>query len=379
MWPAPTIEPRRGRRVLMLLTDAYGGHGGIALANRDVIEAMCLDPTIERIVALPRIAKVPLPGSLPSKLDFDLSAIGGMGSYLRAVARALRKGPFDMVLCGHINLLPLARAVATLARAPLSLTIHGIEAWQPSKRAITRWASESADFITAVSSVTLERFRSWASYPDAKCSVLPNAIHFERFSIGPKNAELERRYDVAGRRVVMTFGRLAGQDRYKGFDRMLESLGHMVARIPDLVYIIAGDGVDRPRLERKVRDLGLAAHVRFTGMVAEEEKADHYRLADVYAMPSRGEGFGFVLLEAMACGTPAIGSTRDGTREAMRDGMLGPIVDPLDTPALVDAVVSSLERPRAIPPGLDYFAFPNFVIRLSAITRRVMAAEPQYR
>ncbi|MDB5679114.1 glycosyltransferase family 4 protein [Sphingomonas bacterium] len=357
----------------MLLTDAYGGHGGIALANRDAIEAMCLNPAIEQVVALPRIAKLPLSGSLPDKLDFDLSAIGGMRSYLRAMARALRRGPFDMVFCGHINLLPLARAVATLLRAPLSLTIHGIEAWKPSERAITRWTSGSADFITAVSGVTLERFRSWAPYPDAKCAVLPNAIHFDRFSVGPKNAELERRYDVEGRRVVMTFGRLAGQHRYKGFDRMLEALGDMIELVPDLVYIIAGDGADRQRLERKALTLGVAKHVRFTGMVAEHEKADHFRLADVYAMPSRGEGFGFVLLEAMACGTPSIGSTEDGTREAMREGLLGPIVDPLDTSALVDAVVSSLERPRAIPPGLDYFAFPNFVTRLNTITGEVMA------
>jgi glycosyltransferase involved in cell wall biosynthesis len=108
-------------------------------------------------------------------------------------------------------------------------------------------------------------------------------------------------------------------------------------------------------------------------MVPEAEKADHYRLADVYVMPSRGEGFGFVLLEAMACGIPSIGSTRDGTREAMREGLLGPIVDPLDQQAVVDAVIASLKRPRAIPEGLDYFAFPAFARRLSVMTGKLMA------
>ena len=76
-----TATPR-GRRVLMLLTDAWGGHGGIALYNRDVIEAMCLDPTIDQVVALPRVAKLPLTGDLPAKLDFDLSALGGFGAYV---------------------------------------------------------------------------------------------------------------------------------------------------------------------------------------------------------------------------------------------------------------------------------------------------------
>ena len=357
----------------MLLTDAYGGHGGIALANRDVIEAMCLDPTVERVVVLPRVAKLPLTGPLPDKLDFDLSALGGKAAYIRALFRAMRRGPYDMVFCGHLNLLPIARVAATMLRAPMSLTIHGIDAWEPSKRAVSRWMARKADLVMAVSGVTLGRFRSWAPYPDEKCVVMPNAIHLDQFSVGPRNPELEARYDVAGRKVVMTFGRLAGSERYKGFDQVLEALPGIIARRPDIVYIIAGDGSDRERLEQKVHDLGLADHVRFTGMVAEEEKADHFRLADVYAMPSRGEGFGFVLLEAMACGIPSIGSSRDGTREAMREGLLGPVVDPLDVDAVVDAVISSLDRPRARPEGLDFFAYPRFVERLTATLGKLMA------
>lgn len=367
-----TAAPR-GRRVLMLLTDAWGGHGGIALYNRDVIEAMCLDPTIDQVVALPRVAKLPLVGDLPAKLDFDLSALGGFGAYVGAVMRAMRRGRYDLVYCAHLNLLPLARVVATLLRKPLVLAIYGIDAWEPSARALSRRLARSADHVMSISQVTLDRFRSWASYPDAATTLMPNAIHLDEFAPGPKSAELEKRYGLEGRKVVMTFGRLAGSERYKGFDRMLESLPDIVVRRPEVSYVIAGDGEDRARLEAKARDLGLADHVVFTGMVSEAEKADHYRLADVYSMPSRGEGFGFVLLEAMACGVPSIGSTRDGTREAMREGLLGPIVDPLDTAAIVDAVIASLERPRAIPQGLDYFAFPAFARRLAAMTGALMA------
>lgn len=366
-----TTAPR-GRRVLMLLTDAWGGHGGIALYNRDVIEAMCLDPTIDQVVALPRVAKLPLAGDLPAKLDFDLSALGGFGAYVRAVIRAMRRGRYDLVYCAHLNLLPLARAVATLLRKPLVLAIYGIDAWEPSPRAWSRRLARSADHVMSISRVTLDRFRSWAPYPDAATTLMPNAIHLDEFGLGPKNAELEARYGLEGRKALMTFGRLAGSERYKGFDAVLDALPAIVARRPEVSYVIAGDGGDRGRLEDKARDLGMAGHVVFTGMVREEEKADHYRLADVYVMPSRGEGFGFVLLEAMACGIPSIGSTRDGTREAMREGLLGPIVDPLDQQAVVDAVLAGLERPRAIPEGLDYFAFPAFAQRLAAMTGALM-------
>jgi glycosyltransferase involved in cell wall biosynthesis len=226
----------------------------------------------------------------------------------------------------------------------------------------------------SISQVTLDRFRSWAPYPDAATTLMPNAIHLDEFALGPKSPDLEARYGLQGRKVLMTFGRLAGSERYKGFDAVLDALPAIVEQRPDVSYVIAGDGSDRARLEDKARDLGMADHVVFTGMVREEEKADHYRLADVYVMPSRGEGFGFVLLEAMACGIPSIGSTRDGTREAMREGLLGPIVDPLDRQAIVNAVIASLDRPRAIPEGLDYFAFPAFAQRLAAMTGALIAS-----
>lgn len=364
-------EPLRGRRVLMLLTDAYGGHGGIALYNRDVIEALCADPAIAEVVALPRVAKLPIDVPMPDKLDFDLSALGGGVSYVRAVFRAMRRGRFDLVYCAHINLLPLARMTATLLRKPLVLAIYGVDAWTPNERRLSRMLARRADHILSISKVTLDRFRSWAAYPDDACTLMPNAIHLEQFGVAPKSAALEARYGLAGRKVVMTFGRLAANERYKGFDRLIDAVPALRERDPAIAYVIAGDGDDRARLEAKARDLGVAGHVVFTGMVDEAEKADHYRLADVYAMPSSGEGFGFVLLEAMACGIPAIGSTADGTREAMREGALGPVIDPDDRDALVDAVVASLNRPRAIPEGLDYFAFPAFVRRLAAMTGRL--------
>jgi glycosyltransferase involved in cell wall biosynthesis len=367
-----TAAPR-GRRVLMLLTDAWGGHGGIALYNRDVIEAMCLDPTIDQVVALPRVATLPLAGDLPAKLEFDLSALGGFAAYVRAVMRAMRRGRYDLVYCAHLNLLPLARAAATLLGKPLVLAIYGIDAWEPSRRALSRRLARSADHVMSISQVTLDRFRSWAPYPDAATTLMPNAIHLDEFAPGPKNPKLEARYGLQGSKVLMTFGRLAGSERYKGFDAVLDALPSIIEQRPNVSYVIAGDGNDRARLEDRVRDMGLTDHVVFTGMVAEAEKADHYRLADVYVMPSRGEGFGFVLLEAMACGIPSIGSTRDGTREAMREGLLGPIVDPLDQQGVIEAVIASLDRPRAIPEGLDYFAFPAFAQRLAAMTGALMA------
>jgi glycosyltransferase involved in cell wall biosynthesis len=91
--------------------------------------------------------------------------------------------------------------------------------------------------------------------------------------------------------------------------------------------MIVGDGDDRGRLEEKVKSLGLSQQVIFAGKILEHEKASHYCLADAYVMPSHGEGFGIVFLEALACGVPVIGSKVDGSREALLDGQLGRLVD----------------------------------------------------
>jgi phosphatidyl-myo-inositol dimannoside synthase len=92
----------------------------------------------------------------------------------------------------------------------------------------------------------------------------------------------------------------------------------LIKEIPTIAYLIAGDGTDRHRLEEKAKSLGVHGRVVFAGYIPESEKADHYRLADAYVMPGRGEGFGIVYLEALACGVPVVASQVDGGREAVR-------------------------------------------------------------
>ena len=173
---------------------------------------------------------------------------------------------------------------------------------------------------------------------------------------------------MQGKTIIMTFGRLAGKKRYKGFDEVMESLPQLARKIPDIAYLIAGDGDDKRRLQSKAEKLGIADRVVFAGYISEQEKSDHYRLADVYVMPSRGEGFGFVVLEALACGIPVVASKVDGTREAVRDGMLGLLVDPGNSEEIVAAIINTLECKRGVvPDGLKYFDYGSFMQRCNRI------------
>jgi glycosyltransferase involved in cell wall biosynthesis len=272
-------------------------------------------------------------------------------------------------------MVPLAGVAARLLAAPCLLWIHGIEAWQPSSRRLANRMLSRMTAVVAVSEYTRQRFLSWSGRPPETVLLLPNAIHAARFGPGSKNAGLAKRYALEGRTVLLTLGRLAADEPGKGFDQVLELLPRLARRIPDVVYVIAGDGDDRARLERKAHRLGVDNRVVFTGAVPEQEKADLYRLADVYVMPSRGEGFGFVFLEAMACGVPVVASRVDGSREAVRGGELGLLVDPSSPAEIEAAVLQALQLPRQVPKGLEYFAFERFRERLGGILDCVPRAD----
>jgi len=245
--------------------------------------------------------------------------------------------------------------------------IYGIDAWSPQpqpKRALLG----RVDRFVSISDVTRRKFSEWSKVPEDRIAILPNAIHAEWYGPGGRDPALVQRYGLQGRTVLMTLGRLVSSERYKGFDEVLEALPGLVAEDRRLVYLIGGDGSDRVRLERKASELGVAEHVRFTGMIPEAEKADHYRLADAFVMPSRGEGFGFVLLEAMACGIPAVASALDGGREALRQGEMGILVDPGDLEDVKRGIREALARGKGTPPaGLEFFEFRHFAQRTRAI------------
>ena len=352
-----------------MTTDAYGGDGGIALYNRDLAEALVTLPEVTEVVIVPR--KVTRdPGTVPANIRFVAQAAGSKAHYIANVIGAAR-GKFDLVICGHINLLALAVSLAWMKRVPLVSVVHGIDVWrQPSR--LARVLLNRVTAVWSVSAVTRDRMREWARLAADKFTILPNAIHLDRYGMAGRREDLIARHALQGRTVLLTLARLAAAERYKGVDEVLDILPELISHTPALMYLVAGDGDDRQRLLAKAKRLGLQQHVTFVGFVAEEEKADYYRLADVFVMPGRGEGFGFVYLEALACGVAVVGSTLDGSREALLDGQLGELADPRDPQSIRNAIAKSLQKPKQIPQALAHFAWPAFVDRLAQAARKII-------
>jgi phosphatidylinositol alpha-1,6-mannosyltransferase len=362
-------------KVLVLVTDAYGGTGGIAQYMRDLIEAIASHPKTENVTVVPRVmARQPEP--LPPRVTHLARSAGNK---IRFIAAALRSGMvrprFGLIICGHVNLLPVASAVAALARARVVLVVYGMEAWEPRNR-IARVLLSRVSGIISISSVTIDRLQRWARLDTKRAFLLPNAVDLSRYTPGPKNEQLISRWALAGRRVLLTVGRMDAAEQAKGFDEILNVLPELVAETPALVYVAVGDGSDRIRLQAKADALGLNDHCIFAGYVSESEKLEYYRLADVFVMPSRLEGFGYVFLEALAVGVPVIASKVDGSREAVRNGEWGALVDPAKPDELIAAIRLALNNP-SVPPrtDLEFFSSVSFVKRCHAFLDSLEASK----
>jgi glycosyltransferase involved in cell wall biosynthesis len=175
--------------------------------------------------------------------------------------------------------------------------------------------------------------------------ILPNTFSAERFVITCKSPRLLERYGFnAQTPIILTVCRLAGAERYKGYDQMIRALPHILRHVPDARYLLVGSGPDRSRAERLAVELNVQHAVVFAGLVPDEELSDYYNLCDLFAMPSKAEGFGIVYLEALACGKPVLAGNKDGSRDALADGELGLLVDPDDTAEIASETVRVLRR-----------------------------------
>jgi glycosyltransferase involved in cell wall biosynthesis len=196
--------------------------------------------------------------------------------------------------------------------------------------------------------------------------VLPNTVD-PQYHPGPKPAYLLERHAAGGKKVLMTVSRLANSEQYKGHDHVIRTLPRLLAQHPDTIYLIVGDGDDRPRLESLAVECGVLKNVQFAGLVPSAELPDYFRLADVFVMPSTGEGFGIAFLEAMASGIRVIGGNQDGSADPLADGELGHLVDPDNEQELIAAISATLAADSANLDRASRFNHQAFAEHLQAL------------
>lgn len=190
-------------RILALVTDAFGAGGGIARYNQDLMTALSRCTMVSDVIVLPRFAAPS--ATTPAKVRQLAPSPGRALWSARALALAARQR-FDSVFCGHLNAVPLAAAITRSRRVPLWVQVHGIEAWQP-RSSLYRRCVAAAALITAVSRYTRSRVLAWADVAPHRVRVLPNTVASGDVPRRRRD-DLVARHGLAGRRVILTVGRL---------------------------------------------------------------------------------------------------------------------------------------------------------------------------
>lgn len=250
----------------------------------------------------------------------------------------------------------LARRLTGFPRR-IGVAAHGRELlfqpseWPPARRFyddLRRRALGGADVLLPVSQYTADLLRTQGG-PDGRITVVSNGTDPDRFFPDAEAGTAFRQQLGGGahRPILLSVGRLVAR---KGVDTTLRALPRIADIFPEVMYLVAGAGPDRPRLERMARQQGVAERVRFLGRVPSGQLRPLYSAADVFVMPSRQtepdvEGFGIVFLEAAACGTPAVGGRTGGIPDAIDSERTGLLVPPDDPGALAAACERLLGNP----------------------------------
>jgi phosphatidylinositol alpha-1,6-mannosyltransferase len=266
-----------------------------------------------------------------------------------ALERELRRSS-DTVLFMQWTGATIAAALGRLQRRPrkVGIVCHGKDLLVAGEgyRSTRAWRFAMREVLARAQHVfPVSRFTAGLV---AECGVEPERIHLINPGVdtsryhprpsAPRPSVIER----GDGPVLLTVTRLVPR---KGIDTVIEALPALVREHPRLRYLVGGDGSDRERLEKLARDRGVAEHVRFLGRVPDASLPELYAAVDVMVMVSRQEddtgdveGFGLVLLEAQACGTPVVAGASGGMPDALVPGETGLLAPPRDPAALATAL-----------------------------------------
>ncbi|PZU98958.1 MAG: glycosyltransferase [Pseudanabaena sp.] len=260
---------------------------------------------------------------------------------LRLILSAIAQKP-DLIIMTHLNFAPIALLLKKILGIKYVAIAHGVEAWDIENQ-LLKSALHNANLILAVSNYTRDRLYQEQNLALEKMAILHNTFDADNWKIAPKPQYLLTKYGLnPEQKVILTVSRLIKSEQYKGYDKLLEAMPAIRQVIPNVHYLIVGKGSDLDRLEQIIRQHDIQDCVTLAGFIPDEQLCDYYNLCDLFAMPSKREGFGIVYLEALACGKPALGGNLDGAIDALCDGKLGALVNPDNSEEIADTVINIL-------------------------------------
>lgn len=279
----------------------------------------------------------------------------------------------------HIGLSPVARIIAARTRTSYAVLFYGVECWKPL-RLRAKWGVSRASLLVFISEYTRRTFlevNPWAA--NQPYAVLPLGMSVDTFDGSGAIHPVPRRYQPGGLKILCV-GRMDKADSsgisdnelYKGFKPLIKAVGKISASGLNVSLDIVGDGDAKPDLESW---LGTQPEARITtllGRVSDESLAQAYRRCDVFCLPSEGEGFGLVFVEAMAYAKPCVCVGAGAAPEVVQDGVTGLVARPRDVDDLASKIASLAKDPdlrsqlgsAARQRYLDFYTREKFLARI---------------
>lgn len=226
---------------------------------------------------------------------------------------------------------------------PWISSVHGIysESWSGRRwLPLVRFAWQYADALIAISAAVKDWLATWQSVSPDKVSVVYYGIDIEAFRETPLNLRTE--WGLERNKVLGSLGRL---EPGKGHDVLIRSMPEVLKAHPDAILVIGGHDPEGygATLQSLINDLGLQSQVRLVGF--QREAAAFLKAVDVFALASRSEGFGQVVIEAMASSLPVVISRIPPLTELVEDGVTGFLVQPNSPVDFGQKVARLLDRP----------------------------------
>lgn len=271
------------------------------------------------------------------------------GLLRRIASLRLRHGCRVLCIADDQSVNLLIRPAQWLLRCRVIVYSHGDDfAQRPGGerlRARRRRMFGEADGVVAVSTACAQELGRLFDVPRDGVTVINNGIDAALFRPQPPDHGLRQKLGLLDRRVIVTVSRLVPR---KGVDRVIMALPRVLAAVPDVHYLVVGDGPQAAELRELAARSGVADRVSFTGPVPHADVPRYLALAELMAMPNRrmpdgeDDGVSLIFFEANACGLPVIAGRAGGAPEAVEDGVNGLLVDGDDVISVASAITRVL-------------------------------------
>lgn len=308
---------------------------------------------------------------------------------LSGIAHARRSDRHSpaVVVAAHPHLaIPAELMKSMFSRLKVIVMAHGIEVWTPLSTSRAR-ALRRSQIVLAPSSYTAERLSEVQGVARENVRTLPWPLNPEFQRLASDCSKLSVPQGFPAGRIVLTVGRWAASERYKGVDDLIHAVARLRPSYPDLQLVAVGEGDDVQRLAQLATSLSVADCVHFVSGLSRPQIAACYSRADIFALPSSGEGFGIVFLEAMAFAKPVVGAAAGGALDLIQDRVNGIRVPPRDPEKLADALAQLLsDEPLRAKLGRagavlvrEKYSFAAFKNGVAAILDECIAANARNR